>query len=55
MSKVLAKKNYSFGASETITVLESEKEKYRKQGFHFPLEFDNKEEQDQAWLERFGD
>lgn len=54
--KVLLIKDYGFGASETITVGAAYKQRYLDEGFYSPVEkmsFDNKEEEDKAWMERF--
>ena len=54
--KVTLKKDYGFASSETITVSEFNKQKYLDKGFYSPadkMSFDNKEEENNAWMERF--
>ena len=55
MEMIIAKKDYKFGATETVTIPSYQKEKYKKQGYYFPFEFDNKKQQHDEWMQRFGD
>ena len=58
MKKLTAKKTYTCGSTETVTVSATEKEKYIKLDYEFledMFTFESQEEADQAWMERFGD
>ena len=55
--KVTLRKDYKFNSSEQITVNAIYKQKYLDKGFYClsdKMNFDNKKEEDNEWMSRFG-